>query len=176
MPRSPGTRICVVKDINCYTDAEENLMTRQYNYGREDVDRNIQITSKCNCLPGCTSINYDAEISQGGYDFHNYIMSRNDNYSKEISKYQFAVLRIFFKETQFITSKRSELYGLTDFIANCGGLLGLFIGVSTLSIVEIFYYLTIRLTKHFKKMSFRKKNKEPVHQNLAGVFTVKLSQ
>lgn len=80
------------------------------------------------------------------------------------------------KETQFITSKRSELYGLTDFIANCGGLLGLFIGVSTLSIVEIFYYLTIRLMKHFKKISFRKKNIEPVQQNLAGVFSVKLNQ
>lgn len=151
-------------------------MTRQFNHAKEDVDLNIKITSKCNCLPGCTSINYDAEISQGGYDFHNYIISRNDNYSKTISKYQFAVLRIFFKETQFITSKRSELYGLTDFIANCGGLLGLFIGVSTLSIVEIFYYLTIKLMGHFKKINIRKRNKEPGQQNIEGVFTLKLNQ
>lgn len=49
-----------------------------------------------------------------------------------------------------MTSKRSELYGPTDFLANCGGLLGLFMGVSLLSIVEIVYYLTIRLFYHRK--------------------------
>lgn len=92
-------------------------------------------------------------------------------------RYQFAVLRIFFKETQFITSKRSELYGLTDFIANCGGLLGLFIGVSTLSIVEIFYYLTIKLMGHFKKINIRKRNEEPSgEQTLDGIFTLKSNQ
>lgn len=58
---------------------------------------------------------------------------------------QFSRLTIFFKETQFITSKRSELYGLTDFLANCGGLLGLFMGISILSIVELVYFCTIRL-------------------------------
>lgn len=56
-----------------------------------------------------------------------------------------ARLSIFFKEAQFLTSKRSELYGITDFLANIGGLLGLFMGVSTLSFVEIFYFCTIRL-------------------------------
>lgn len=68
---------------------------------------------------------------------------------------QLARLSIFFKESQFITSKRSELYGQTDFLANCGGLLGLFMGVSILSI-EIIYYLTIRLCCN---LSMRKKRK-----------------
>lgn len=51
---------------------------------------------------------------------------------------------VFFKEAQFITSRRSELYGQTDFLANCGGLLGLFMGFSILSLVEILYFLTLR--------------------------------
>lgn len=72
------------------------------------------------------------------------------------SSVQLARLSIFFKETQFITSKRSELYGQTDFLANCGGLLGLFMGVSILSIVEIIYYLTIRLCCN---LTMRKKRK-----------------
>lgn len=54
-------------------------------------------------------------------------------------------LLIYFKDTEFITLKRSELYGPTDFLANCGGLLGLFMGVSLLSIVEVTYYATLRL-------------------------------
>lgn len=56
-----------------------------------------------------------------------------------------ACLSIFFKEDQFITSKRSELYGTVDFYANCGGILGLFTGASVLSIVEIIYFWTLRL-------------------------------
>lgn len=58
---------------------------------------------------------------------------------------------LFFKEMQFITSERNELYGLTDFLANCGGLLGLFTGFSFLSIVEIIYFLSLRFIFNIKK-------------------------
>lgn len=69
-----------------------------------------------------------------------------------------ARLSIFFKENQFITSKRSELYGPTDFLANCGGLLGLFMGVSLLSIVEIIYFCTLRFCCSIRRKRIVKKN------------------
>lgn len=56
-----------------------------------------------------------------------------------------ARLKVQFRENEFLTSKRTELFGVTYFLASCGGLLSLFIGVTTLSFVEIFYYLTLRL-------------------------------
>lgn len=40
---------------------------------------------------------------------------------------------------------RTETYTLGKFFAICGGLFGLFLGVSLLSIVEIIYYSTLRL-------------------------------
>ncbi len=55
---------------------------------------------------------------------------------------------VVFKETKFMTLLRSERYGFIDFISNCGELMGLFIGISILSIVEIFYY-TAAFVKHF---------------------------
>lgn len=58
---------------------------------------------------------------------------------------QNTILRIFFGENEFLTSKRSELYGTTDFLANVGGLFGLFMGVSTLSVAELIYFCTFRL-------------------------------
>lgn len=67
-------------------------------------------------------------------------------------------LSIFFKEKQFITSRRSELYGPTDFLANCGGLLGLFMGVSILSIVEMIYYCTLRLCCNLRDRKNRKRS------------------
>jgi Amiloride-sensitive sodium channel len=44
-----------------------------------------------------------------------------------------------------MTSERTELYGRTEFLANCGGLLGLFLGVSVMSVLEIVYFCSIRV-------------------------------
>lgn len=101
-----------------------------------------------------------------------------------IFRMQPARLSIFFKEHQFITSKRSELYGQTDFLANCGGLLGLFMGVSVLSIVEVIYYFTLRLgctlrirrSRKRKSMRLQRSNAvAPAEQNIPGIMIVKAS-
>lgn len=92
-----------------------------------------------------------------------------------------ARLSIFFKEHQFITSKRSELYGQTDFLANCGGLLGLFMGVSVLSIVEVIYYFTLRLgcslrlRRHRQRKSIRlsRNTVAPVEHRVPNILVVK---
>lgn len=44
-----------------------------------------------------------------------------------------------------MTLQRAESYSVTDFLATCGGLLGLFLGVSMLSLIEFVYYSTLRL-------------------------------
>lgn len=41
--------------------------------------------------------------------------------------------------------EKTELYTLADFLANCGGLLGVFCGFSVLSLFEIVFYATLRL-------------------------------
>lgn len=70
------------------------------------------------------------------------------------------LLKISFKNIQFTTSTRSGLYSSTDSIADCGGLLGkmiliqisagLSMGFSILSLIEIFYFITLRLVCKFK--------------------------
>lgn len=69
-------------------------------------------------------------------------------------------MKVFFASNQFLSSKRSELYGIADLIANIGGLFGLFMGVSILSLVEIIYFSTIRLFTNLKmRHETRKKYK-----------------
>lgn len=46
---------------------------------------------------------------------------------------------------------RTEMYTTTNFFANCGGLLGLFLGISMLSIIEFIYYSTLRLYWSLKR-------------------------
>ena len=43
------------------------------------------------------------------------------------------------------TQKRIERMTHSDFLAICGGLFGLFLGISVLSIIEFVYYSTLHL-------------------------------
>lgn len=56
-----------------------------------------------------------------------------------------AFLMISFRDHEVITLQRTEKYSYTDFLAICGGLLGLFLGASVLSVIEFTYYSTLRL-------------------------------
>ena len=47
----------------------------------------------------------------------------------------------FFERDTFVKHERNELYGWLDFVSNIGGLLGLTMGVSLLSLVEALYFL-----------------------------------
>lgn len=184
MPRDDNMTICSQKDIMCYDQAENDLLGDDMRSGVESSEEKYlkQITS-CNCLPSCTSINYDAEISQANFDHIEVMRSFGENVS-ELIDFHLARVTIYFKEAQFITSRRSELYGLTDFMANCGGLLGkwkylksfeifmflfclgLFMGVSILSLIEIIYYLSLRFTCNLK---YRKKKNITLSESMGNL-------
>ncbi|KAL1402838.1 hypothetical protein pipiens_005902 [Culex pipiens pipiens] len=140
MPRDDRTEVCGASKIECYNEAEDELLSQEVKYS---VDKSYDFRAKCDCLPACTSVQYDAEISQADFNWKNLFMAYKSPLD-EFPGVQLSRLTIYFKEAQFITSKRSELYGVTDFLANCGGLLGLFMGVSLLSLVEILYFCLIR--------------------------------
>ncbi|XP_068142436.1 pickpocket protein 28 [Drosophila tropicalis] len=148
MPRNVNMPVCGAANIKCYNEAEDELLLREFMQGLQSSDENTRGHTECNCLPSCTSIAYEAEISQADFDYKT--VSNGDGpegMEKETKRDGMKMSRvsIFFKEAQFLTSRRSELYGTTDFLANCGGLLGLFMGVSALSIVELIYFCTVRL-------------------------------
>lgn len=66
-------------------------------------------------------------------------------------------IAVLFKNQQYYPTSRSELYGTLDFIAACGGILSLFMGISLLSFIEIIYFATLRLTCNLHKRNIAKK-------------------
>ncbi|CAG7729802.1 unnamed protein product, partial [Allacma fusca] len=55
-----------------------------------------------------------------------------------------SIVHIYFGDESTTARLRTELYGFTDLFANFGGLMGLCLGFSGLSLIEILYFLTIR--------------------------------
>uniref|UniRef100_T1GJ31 Uncharacterized protein n=1 Tax=Megaselia scalaris TaxID=36166 RepID=T1GJ31_MEGSC len=145
MPRNETTPVCGAAKITCYNQAEDELLQEEFIEGLQTSKLNYRGETKCNCLPSCTEIVYDAEISQAEYDFHAQMRAlglHDYNGNGQISS--------VFQRESFLTSRRSELYGTTDFLANVGGLLGLFMGVSMISFVELVYFCTVRLISNLR--------------------------
>ncbi|XP_054273667.1 pickpocket protein 28-like [Macrosteles quadrilineatus] len=90
---------------------------------------------RCECPVACSSLTYDVEVNQQPLPDLGRVDRR---------------LAISFKELEFTTVLRKELIGLTDFIADSGGVLGVFTGFTFLAVVELLYYLTLRLWKNIK--------------------------
>lgn len=68
MPRDRDTPICGAAKISCYNRAEDNLLKEQFMEGLT-LETGAEKVKGCNCLPACTSITYDAEISQAPFDW-----------------------------------------------------------------------------------------------------------
>ncbi|XP_055319315.1 pickpocket protein 28-like [Sitodiplosis mosellana] len=130
MPRDKNTPICGGAKIKCYKEAEKNLSTSRFARAFRD---------NCNCLQTCTTIEYQGDIDRVKFD----MATMNKTDLPELSN-QKARLAIFFHDQQVETIKRIEVYTYSDFLAVCGGLMGLFLGMSVLSLIELIYYGTLR--------------------------------
>lgn len=153
-----STRYCGLHDFQCM-----RITSRFYLY-MESAIANLNLTNgfgsnnktfECKCWSTCDSLVYEAQPRYARLTTVNERKYDEDDVSHRSNEiagvYEMAKIKIKFKESEFPAMKRSELYGLTDFIANCGGLLGLFMGVSILSFVEIIYFFTVRFVKQFHR-------------------------
>lgn len=120
MLRDENTEICNRTQIKCMKQAEEQK-------NRDEYRRSFQSKSNdgdlCDCLPLCTSITYDHELTQNPYELKKFYKAFGLN-SSEIETVETSMLTVFFKEEEIFTLVRSEFFGFADFLANIGGLLG----------------------------------------------------
>lgn len=135
MPYDNVTRVCGTEHKECYQKVSDSIS--------EDL-------IKCECFPMCKTIEYEADTQYFLYD----LKTMNENYDaidtytgdkkNDHLNFHINTIQIFFKNSNYMPLKRIELTGWSDFLANCGGLMGLFAGVSIMTIVEILYFCLCR--------------------------------
>ena len=67
-----------------------------------------------------------------------------DAFEKDI-----AIVNFYYDQSNVVKFKKTQRITMTGFISQIGGLLGLSIGFSFISLMEIFYFLTFRLCMNF---------------------------
>ncbi|XP_063824637.1 pickpocket protein 28-like [Ostrinia nubilalis] len=121
-----------------------------------EAEVSFTMTATCDCLPACNTIQYDAIVHKAKYHYERDVNLTSEQFSMLNSylgtagsetavRYTVGKVDIYFKEPIFMPIHLSELIGLADFLGACGGLLGLFLGFSFLSFVEVFYFSTFRV-------------------------------
>ncbi|XP_045478142.1 pickpocket protein 28-like [Harmonia axyridis] len=152
MPRDADTPICDVEKRFCLEDARVDypisILHERLAVRDAKAENSPRRTSDCNCLPICTDLNYNAEISSGKWKYYKQV---DDETARE---YHASAVKVFFKSTYFLPSEKSELYGIIDFISNAGGILGLFLGFSLFSVAEILYFVSIKLIENNRRYGY----------------------
>nr|XP_012222920.1 PREDICTED: pickpocket protein 28-like [Linepithema humile] len=145
MPKSSKTPICGKRDEQCAKRARRAMENKLYDESELTITLNVTMPSSCNCWPGCFEINYRTELSQNkllsSFNIDKRYVKKNMNYFTE----NMAVVHLFFVDSQFTKYVKNELFGFIEFLSSTGGLLGLFLGFSFLSFMEIIYFLTLRM-------------------------------
>ncbi|XP_065087703.1 pickpocket protein 28-like [Ochlerotatus camptorhynchus] len=135
LPRATGTKICNASKINCYRYAFLKLYEAAVRNMLAGGDRR-----SCNCMPSCTSIDYQVGMSQTPFNIDDFPIKLNFTTENADA----AVLFVFFKYRHYIPLLRRELVGVNQAIAELGGLFTLLMGSSMMSLAEIFYYCCVR--------------------------------
>ncbi|XP_018329645.1 pickpocket protein 28-like [Agrilus planipennis] len=128
--------LCMLVQLECAREAAELM---------NEIETDT-LQSRCRCLPNCYEIEYNINFSYGTLEhsfYYDGLFPGNvtKNEIAEYSRKNFATVSIFFGENHFDRYTKRLIYSFSDFLSSTGGLLGLFLGLSWLSIVEIIYYL-----------------------------------
>ena len=145
MPRNPTRMpICQPSKSICVDEAVTKVEEAAFE-GAEAIDEGKPgEAGHCECLPGCTDLEFPHESSVSTLTKET-MTHQAPGTTDEVVKENLAMIHIYFKHQHFLQRKRGQLYGVLDFFSNIGGLLGLCLGLSAVSVVEFLYFFTMRL-------------------------------
>jgi acid-sensing ion channel, other len=123
-------RTYVVLNCTPYYAVRDNSM-EVCDYRHENLVQQLsyfanRVKGECNCLDDCNSIKYSVEIIP--------LKLKNKNQTS---------IEFKFKDTDIVPLMRYIPLTFSEFLAQSGGLMGLFAGISVLSIFEVFYFVSL---------------------------------
>ncbi|XP_030835718.1 uncharacterized protein LOC100891818 isoform X2 [Strongylocentrotus purpuratus] len=179
-------RQCLLDEMydrcGCVDDIIEDLDLAKCSYFNSTQQRCRQLIQSlndegkldCYCPNACTEMNYLTSTSTSlwpseRYEEHLYtrIAAKNDIAARilqsvEATRKNLARIRIYFEELNFQSVEEIPAYTFGSFLGGVGGLLGLYIGFSVVTISEIIL-LFLFLLKHTFCAAFCNTKVQPVH-------------
>jgi acid-sensing ion channel, other len=114
---------------------------KEYWLGFESFNANNRAfgrKSKCECLDECDSVKYKFEIYANDRVSMNSSVQTAEGFVETSFEFKF-------KDVDVVPLRRYQSFTFSEFLAQSGGMLGLFAGISALSIIELVYFWSLRL-------------------------------
>jgi len=163
----PDDRAISSTDCDCPSDCEETIYFMEMTQSRNEKKRSSfykkmrgdnghgPVNNWCRqpvCQINEAIKNNDSWTSESGRTYNG-----SDLQTFQDDLYEFGTIaHLFFKDMGVVKYRKDEMYSAIDLIAQFGGLVGLCVGFSLISILEFFYWFTMRLWIDERK---RKKDK-----------------
>lgn len=115
----------------------------------------------CSCLPACDRILYEVDL--------NSVMLRSMDQ-------ELILIDVHFQYMNMMKYRTDVAFGFLDLLVGFGGVAGLFLGSSLLSLVEIFYSITFGLACHSIHFNMRQRNMQKNVKKVMGRRSINSNQ
>ncbi|XP_029404443.2 pickpocket protein 28 [Bactrocera dorsalis] len=136
LPRiNASARICGPNDNACTNEIQTQI---------ESSDKKVTCA---NCWPACFELSYRATVTSTTITYGQFLTADEwppELFSSATNFSEISIVNFYYLSSILRSTTKSEMFGFTEFLSNTGGLLGLFMGFSIFSIIEIVYYVTLR--------------------------------
>ncbi|VDO27681.1 unnamed protein product [Haemonchus placei] len=95
--------------------------------------------SKCNCDIECDLIDYEMQISYS--DIGSGLIQRKFPFTEQYIQENISVINLFMQSIAYERHEQQKQLQTADLLSNIAGSMGLFLGMSTVTLLEIFIYL-----------------------------------
>lgn len=129
----PSLRICIAEESACVSMIEHGMN-----------DESSSKFKTCDCLESCNIIRYNIDLK-----IHEISPNHRQSYTSSGDFALESEISIYFGDDVYYGLKRSSRFHVASLVSQLGALLWLFLGASLLSIVEVVYFLTVRLFRNF---------------------------
>jgi Amiloride-sensitive sodium channel len=121
--------------------------------GIKALEKEMEDSLNCpDCLPLCSSTYFSTDFLKTNLNEESYYLS------KFADKKNLSVLHIYLASPDSLLYKTKVKLTWYDVLSNFGGMLGLFMGFSLISLAEVVYFSTLRLYQNLMEMHLTKKN------------------
>ncbi|KAM7351044.1 pickpocket protein 19-like [Cochliomyia hominivorax] len=138
-------RICKVRDFLCLAKYND-IFRFTHQHGEDHFIRTEFQGMKCDCVRNCYSLNYVADIRPSFLPAH---LIGNNTYVD---------LDVYYRFDKMLVYRTSLVFDWVDLMVAFGGIVGLFLGCSLISAVELIYFAWIELP-HFVLKGIKYKRK-----------------
>jgi acid-sensing ion channel, other len=141
----------VNESIVCDYRREYYVQYKKFFFDHDQFDE----LSKCNCLDACNSVKYKVQVfekKRSGFRKIKWIASIK--LASTDSTINFRM-----KDVDVIPMIRYQPLTFIEFLAQSGGMMGLFAGITALSVIETFYFFSLRIICNTMRMIYFKLRK-----------------